>query len=196
MVLFGLIWKDDIWGNMPAINYLVPEIIVMALMSTCIIGTIEGFVKEREKGIYRRLSLTPLKRQTLIGGKIVSLYIVVLLQTAVLIGIGGNYLLFWVVLTLGALSFLAMGFALTSLAKNSKSAHPLSMIPFFILMFLGGIFFPVEEMPRFLRPVCNVLPSLHLNDALRMVAAQQQDYSHGYYSTNGRFTKSQGYVKM
>ena len=182
IVIFGLIYQDHVWNDIPAINFLVPGIIVMAMMSTCIIGVIEGFVEEREKGIYRRLSLTPLKRQTLLGGKIISLYIVVLLQTAVLIGIGvlffsasigGNYLIFWLVLTFGAISFMAIGFSLTSLAKTVQSAHPISMIPFFILMFLGGIFFPIEQMPSFLRPVCNALPSTHLGEALRMVLLEE-----------------------
>jgi ABC-type multidrug transport system permease subunit len=55
--------------------------------------------------------------------------------------IGGNLLLFWGVLTIGAFSFLGLGFALTGFIKNEKSAHPVSMIVFFTLMFLGGCFF-------------------------------------------------------
>ena len=182
MLLFGSIWKDDTWNNMPTINYLLPGIIVMALMTTCIVATATGLVEEREKGIFRRLSLTPLKRQTLIGGQIVNRYLTVLAQTAILIAIGiaffganigGNLLLFWAVLTLGAISFLALGFALAALIKNEKSAHPISMIVFFTMMFLGGCFFPIEQMPEFLHPVCESLPSLHLNDALRMIAVEE-----------------------
>ena len=179
IVLFGLIWKDEAWGGIPAIAYILPGIIVMAVMTTCIVSTATGVVEDREKGIFRRLSLTPLKRQTLIGGQIVNRYLIVLVQTAILIAIGiaffgatigGNYLLFWAVLTIGALSFLALGFALAGFIKSEKSAHPISMIVFFALMFLGGCFFPIEEMPQFLHPVCEALPSLHLNDALRMIA--------------------------
>jgi len=47
------------------------------------------------------------------------------------------------------------------------------MIVFFTLMFLGGCFFPIDQMPEFLRPVCEALPSLHLNDALRMIAVEE-----------------------
>jgi len=181
IVLFGLIWKDDSWDGTPAINYLLPGIMVMAVMTTCLLNTAMGTVEEREKGIFRRLSLTPLKRQTLIGGQIVNRYLIVLVQTVILIAIGiaffgatigGNYLLFWAVLTIGALSFLALGFALAGFTKNEKSAHPVSMIVFFTLMFLGGCFFPTEEMPEFLHPVCEALPSLHLNDALRMITVE------------------------
>jgi ABC-2 type transport system permease protein len=182
IVLFGLIWKDETWDGIPTIAYILPGVIVMAVMTTCIVSTATGVVEEREKGIFRRLSLTPLKRQTLIGGEIVNRYVIVLAQTIILIAIGiaffgatidGNLLLFWGVLTLGAISFLALGFALAALIKNEKSAHPLSMIVFFIMMFLGGCFFPIEQMPEFLRPVCEALPSLHLNDALRMIAVEE-----------------------
>ena len=181
MVLFGLIWIEETWDGMPTIGYILPGIIVMAMMTTCIVSTTTGVVEEREKGIFRRLSLTPLKRHTLIGGQIINRYLTVLAQTALLITIGivffgaaidGNLQLFWAVLTLGAISFLSLGFALAALIKNEKSAHPLSMTVFFTLMFLGGCFFPLEQMPEFLHPVCEALPSLHLNDALRMIAIE------------------------
>ena len=91
--------------------------------------------------------------------------------------IGGNYLLFWGALTLGALSFLALGFALTTFIKSEKGAVPAAMAFFFVLMFLGGCFFPIEIMPEFLQPVCKALPSLHLNDAIRMVAIEEVGFS-------------------
>lgn len=186
IVIFGLIWKDEAWDGIPTIGYLLPGIIVMAVMTTCIVSTATGVVEDREKGIFRRLSLTPLKRQTLIGGQIVNRYSIVLVQTALLIAvgiaffgatIGGNLLLFWAVLTLGAISFLALGFALAALIKNEKGAHPVSMIVFFSLMFLGGCFFPIEQMPEFVHPICEALPSLHLNDALRMIAIENAGIS-------------------
>jgi len=72
MILYGLIYGDMVWDDygMRAIDYILPGIIVMALMVTGIMATATGFVEEREKKIYRRLSLTPLKRQTIIGGQI------------------------------------------------------------------------------------------------------------------------------
>lgn len=183
VVLFGLIYQEqgETWDGMAPINYILPGIIVMAVMTTCVITTTTGFVEEREKGIYRRLSVTPLKRQTLIGGQIVNRYLVVLLQTVILIAIGiaflgatigGNYLLFWAVLTIGVLSFLSLGFAIAGFVKSAKGALPLSMALFFILLFLGGVFFPLEVMPEFLHPFSRALPSTNLNDALRMVAIE------------------------
>ena len=78
IVLFGLIYQGQSWGGESPINYILPGIIVMAVMSTTIMNTTTGVVSDRGKGIFRRLSLTPLKRQTLIGGQIASRYVVVL----------------------------------------------------------------------------------------------------------------------
>ena len=180
MAMYGFIYGDQMWADygMRAIDYLAPGMVVMALMVTGIMANASGFAEEREKGIYRRLSLTPLKRSTLIGGQILHRYLVILVQTVLLMLIGilafevkvvGNYFLFWLVLTVGAICFLTVGFALTGLIRSARSATPISMSAFFVLMFLGGIFIPVTIMPGFLKYVTNVLPSTHLSDALRLV---------------------------
>lgn len=180
IVLFGLIYGDMEWDfvDLRAIEYIMPGIVVMALMTSGIMATASGFVEERERGIYRRLSLTPLKRHTILGGQLVQRYIVILVQTALLLVVGvlafnisiqGNPLWVWLVVTLGALCFLSIGFLLTGLIKTARAANGISMVVFFMLMFLGGIFFPTEMMPDFLRTFSGVLPSTSLNDVFRAV---------------------------
>lgn len=180
IVLFGLIYQDVVWEDLGlrAIEYLLPGIIVMALMTSGIMATASGFVEERERGIYRRLSLTPLKRRTLLGGQLIQRYVVILIQTILLLVVGnlafdiqisGNLFWSWLVVTLGALCFLSIGFLLTGLIKSARAANGISMIVFFMLMFLGGIYFPNDVMPDFLRTFSNTLPSTNLNDALRAV---------------------------
>ena len=46
---------------------------------------------------------------------------------------------------------------------------PLLMTIQFPMMFLGGVFFPVEMMPDFLRPVVQAIPLTYLADSLRQV---------------------------
>jgi len=180
MVLYGFIYGDTKWAefDIRAIDYMFPGIIVMALMVNGIMVTANVFVEERGKGIYRRLSLTPLKRQTIIGAQIIHRYIVTLIQTILLLAVGvfgfkvnivGNYFSFWLILTFGSLCFLSIGFALATLIRSTRSATPICMIVFFMLLFLGGIFFPLNVMPDFLSVIAKVLPSTHLNDALRLV---------------------------
>ena len=181
IVLFGLIYQDMVWEDfgLRAIEYILPGIIVMALMTSGIMATATGFVEERERGIYRRLSLTPLKRHTILGGQLIQRYMVILAQTLLLLVVGtlafhirisGDLFWSWMVMTMGALCFLGIGFLLTGLIKSARAANGISMVVFFMLMFMGGIFFPNEMMPDFLRIFSNTLPSTNLNDALRMVA--------------------------
>lgn len=181
ILIFGAVFSGQSWSGIPAINYLLPGIIVMALMMACMNNNAVKIVNEREKGVYRRLSLTPLKRQTLLIGDIFVRYLIVLASTMLLIAIGvsvfkanvgGNYFLFWFVLTIGALTFVTLGFVLTALVKNTNSMMTLGMAVLFPFMFLGGCFWPIEQIPVFLRPVCEALPVLHLNTALRMVVMQ------------------------
>lgn len=180
MVLFGLIGFGR-GGGVPYINFLLPGIIVMAVMTTCIISTAMDIVSDRNRGVFRRLFVTPLPKWVFLSGKIVSRYFIVLLQTVLLIGIatiffkvriGGNYGLFWMILTLGMVCFLSLGFLIASFARRTESMHPISMITFFVMVFLGGTFWPAEMMPGFLTSISSVLPSTHLSAALRKVSME------------------------
>ena len=188
IMLFGAIYGNTKWTgsgiDIRAIDYLLPGIIVMGAMVTGIMRTATGFVQEREQGVYRRLALTPLKRQTLLGSQLLQHYAVIIVQTLLLIAIGGmvfkthltgNLFLFWLVLSIGALCFMSIGFALTGLIKTVRSATPIIQITYFALMFLGGIFFPNSLLPKWLGNAASILPSTQLGDALRAVVYNGAD---------------------
>jgi ABC-2 type transport system permease protein len=150
----------------------------MGAMVTGIMRTATAFVQEREQGIYRRLALTPLTRTTLIGSQLLQHYLVIIVQTLLLVAIGGlafkthltgNTALFWLTLSVGALCFMSIGFALTGLIKTLRSATPIIQITYFALMFLGGIFFPNSLLPKWLGNAAGILPSTQMGDALRAV---------------------------
>jgi ABC-2 type transport system permease protein len=181
ILIFGSVFGGQSWYGVAAINYLLPGIIAMAVMMACMNNNALKVVNERERGIYRRLSLTPLKRHTLLLGDIFVRYLVALASTLLLIAIaigvfnaqvGGNHFLFWFVLTVGSLTFVALGLVLTILVKNTNSMTSLGMAVLFPFMLLGACFWPLDQMPTFLHPLCEALPSLHLNTALRMIAVQ------------------------
>ena len=180
ILLFGAIYGNSKWEGMSirSIDYLLPGIIVMGAMVTGIMRTATAFVQEREQGIYRRLALTPLTRTTLIGSQLLQHYLVIIVQTLLLVAIGGlafkthltgNTVLFWLTLSVGALCFMSIGFALTGLIKTLRSATPIIQITYFALMFLGGIFFPNSLLPKWLENAAGILPSTQMGDALRAV---------------------------
>lgn len=180
ILLFGALYGETKWQglNIRAIDFLLPGIVVMGVMITGIMHTANGFVADREKGIFRRLALTPLKRPTLIGGLMLHNFCVIIIQTLLLVEISalvfkthltGNPVLFWLVLSVGALCFMSIGFALTGLVKSVRSSSPVTQITLNTMMFLGGIFFPNSMMPGWLGNIAKVLPSSQMGDALRAV---------------------------
>jgi ABC-2 type transport system permease protein len=56
-----------------------------------------------------------------------------------------------------------------SFVPTEESANMVTSILQFPLMFLSGIFFPLEQMPGWLRSVAAALPLTYLGDALRQV---------------------------
>lgn len=181
IVLFGFLYGDLVWfedTGVRAIDYILPGILVMAIMVTGIMQTAIGFAEERERGIYRRLSITPLKPSAILGGQILHRYVLVLVQTLIIFAVGmlafgvriaGSVFWTWVIITFGALCFLALGFFLAGLIKSAKAANAITMVVFFMFLFLGGVFFPGEMMPEFLATLSGFLPSTLLNDGLREV---------------------------
>jgi ABC-2 type transport system permease protein len=158
-----------------AAAYFVPSILAMALMQLGIFAAIP-LVAQRVKFILKRLNATPLSRATLVASNVVMRLLIALVQTVLILGIGavlfgvtivGSIVVAAGFIVLGALTFLALGYVIASYARTEESANALTSVVQFPLMFLSGIFFPIEFMPDWLRPVAAVMPLTYLGDALR-----------------------------
>jgi ABC-2 type transport system permease protein len=160
------------------VDFMVPGIVAMVIM----FGGLSGYALEiatyREKGILRRIKVSPLSLTSFLAGGIANVLIFTLAQAAVLLALGalafklrirGNYLYIAVLVIIGALSFLAMGFLVSSLTKNARSAGMASQAVAMPMMFLSGVFFPLEMMPTALKVIARCLPLYYLGDALRGV---------------------------
>ncbi len=65
--------------------------------------------------------------------------------------------------------FVSIGYMLVSFARTEESANGILQIVQFPMMFLSGIFFPLELLPSVLQPVVKVIPLTYLGDLLRGV---------------------------
>jgi len=158
------------------IDFFVPGILGMSLMNSGIIGLSTAFVSYREKGILRRIKVTPFPLWKFILARIVSSLLVALATSGILIGIGklvygltirGNPFLIVGVLAIGGLAFLAIGYAIAAFSRNAEVAASYSNLITFPMLFLSGVFFSVSTMPDWIRPVVRLLPLGYLVDALR-----------------------------
>jgi len=81
----------------------------------------------------------------------------------------GNPLTLFIVLTVGMLAFISIGYAIASMAKTTESASGMANVLFFPMIFLSGVYFSVENIPVYLKPIVAFLPLTHLVHALRSV---------------------------
>ena len=162
-------------NRLSAVSFFVPSILAMALMQLGVFAAIP-LVQQREKLILKRLNATPLPRWTLVGSNVVVRLLIAAAQTAIIIGIGiavlgievvGNWALIAGFVVLGALTFTSLGYLIASFARTEEAANGMTQIVQFPLMFLSGIFFPLEIMPEWLRGFATFMPLTYLGDALR-----------------------------
>ena len=163
--------------NLSFISYLVPSILGMALMQLGLFSAIP-LVADREKLILKRLSATPLRRWQLVGSNVLMRLLIAVVQTVIIIAVGsrlygvqisGNIVLLAALVVLGSMAFIALGYVIASFARTEEAANGMTSVVQFPLMFLSGTFFPIDEMPDFLKAIARALPLTYLSDALRQV---------------------------
>ena len=163
--------------NLNAISYFVPSMLGLSIMQVGIFAAIP-LVADREKLILKRLAATPLRRWQLVGSNVLMRVLIAFTQAIVIVTVGtvafgvevtGSLLLVAGFVTLGAMSFLALGYLIASFAKTEDSANGMTSMIQFPMMFLSGAFFQIDQMPQFLQVVARIIPLTYLADALRQV---------------------------
>ncbi|HNT29528.1 MAG TPA: ABC transporter permease, partial [bacterium] len=134
----------------------------------------------------RRLAVTPIKRHHVVISQVLFRLIFGVIQSTILLLFGwllyrvpvhGNLIILLSVICVSVVMFLSMGYIIASLAKNEESVEPIVQVFAMPMMFLSGVFFPIELMPEFIRPFVRALPLTYLNDALRAVINQAEGFA-------------------
>jgi ABC-2 type transport system permease protein len=164
--------------NLKYIDFLVPGIVAMMIMSNNLNGVAGQISSWRERGVLRRMQSTTLRASTFIAAQITARLLLNGVQALIVLLIGslifhtqvnGSWWLLILFVLLGTLAFMAIGFIIAGLAKTPESAGPIAGVISFPLMFLGGVFFPINSMPAAFQAVVKLLPISHLSTALRQV---------------------------
>jgi ABC-2 type transport system permease protein len=167
------------------ISYIVPSILGMALMQLGIFSAIP-LVADREKLILKRLNATPLRRWQLVGSNVLMRLLIAIAQTLIIVAIGvllyglevvGNLVVIGALVVLGSVAFIALGYVIASFATTEDSANGMTSVVQFPMMFLSGTFFPLDQMPEFLRNVARIIPLTYLSDALRQTMVDGTAFS-------------------
>ncbi len=168
-------------GHKRAANYtafLLPGILGMNLLSMGLyaVGMVNVF--NREKGIFRRLAVTPLPKWVFILAQVLQRLAVFAVQTAILLVVAkvffkvenqGSWFAFSLVMVMGAACFMALGFALASFTKTHESFAALSNAFFFPMMLFSGVYFSLDAAPRWMQQASLALPLSPFLKVLRAI---------------------------
>jgi ABC-2 type transport system permease protein len=164
--------------NAKFMDFFVPGIMAFVVFLMTTLLTLISFVGERTSGNLERLQATPLRESEIVVGYAIAFSIIGMLQSIILLVIGitvfnimivGHLALAFLVIALLAIVSLSLGIMLSSLAKREAQAiqfFPIIVLPTFLL---AGIFWPVEAIPSWLRPLSYAIPPSYAVDATRSV---------------------------
>ena len=171
--------SDPVYGKGATfLDMFVPGIMGFVVFLLTTILTLISFVGERTRGTLQRLLANSVTEGEVIFGYTVSFSIIGMIQVGILMTIAilafgiiveGNILLAFLIASLLAVVSVSLGILLSSLAKREAQAiqfYPLIVLPGFLL---SGVFWPIEAMPYWLRPVSYMVPVTYAVNGLRSV---------------------------
>ncbi|MGA1793360.1 MAG: ABC transporter permease, partial [Thermoplasmatota archaeon] len=171
-----LLSEDDVFtNNYEYIDFFIPGVIGLTVMTGAVFGTIFGDLELRKKGVFRKLSTTPISRgEWILSNMIFQLFLAALASAEILlIGwlIFGSILhlnpIFFVILIFEAFAFSGLAMLVVRFVKEPQAASALGNVITFPMMFLSGSFFPVDGFPDFLQVFAKILPLYYVNEGLR-----------------------------
>ncbi len=146
---------------------LVASVLTLSLISTAMVSTGIATGFERSYHVLKRLGVTPLGRGRLIWAKAGSVSVVELAQVTVLVaiavGLGWSIveLSWWrlaLALLLGTAAFAGIGLCLAGRLRAEANLAAQNGL-YLVLLALGGVIIPVDDLPDGLGAVARYLPS-------------------------------------
>ncbi|HWB67531.1 MAG TPA: ABC transporter permease [Mycobacteriales bacterium] len=158
----------------PRVDFLVPGVLALAVMSTAFTGQAIATGFERRYGVLRRLGTTPLSRPALLAGKTAAVVAVEVLQAGLLcvVGLGlgwspdGNAAAVIGLLLLGTVGFSALGLLMAGTLRAEATLAAANLV-YLVLLVLGGVAFPLTDFGTTTRHVLELLPISALSGGLR-----------------------------
>ncbi|RKS10552.1 ABC-2 type transport system permease protein [Nocardiopsis sp. Huas11] len=179
LLLFGVIFDGAFDADMPAVDFYLPGLIAMGLMSVSFQTLGVGIAVERDRGGLRRLRGTPMPPTAYFLGKTVLVLFLALAQLVLLMGVAALVhgaamprdaaawaTMAWVFL-LGTVACAMLGTAASSLARNARTASGIVVVPFLVLQFISGIFVPIMVLPGWVVDVASLFPLKWMAQGMR-----------------------------
>jgi ABC-2 type transport system permease protein len=173
-------------GESSYFQFMAPGIMAMVVMMALMTGLPHAISYEKDIGTLDGMLVAPVRRLSIILGKTLAQTtrgmvqgIIILILAILLFGvvIHGSILLVFFILFLCVFSFVGLGILITSFTDKEETASMVMMTLMFPMMFLSGVFFPIQQMPEFMQYIAYALPLTYATTALRKVMVLGADVS-------------------
>lgn len=163
-------------GNPEAISYLLGAILALTVMGS-FWGLSMQLVMFREQGILRRFRLAPISAGAMLGSSIISNYFLVLPTVVVEFLIcrfafgmktWGNLLAVFILISLGAATFSALGLIVASITNDMQETTVINNIIWSLFLFLSGVTIPLAFMPVWVQKITLFSPATYLATGLEL----------------------------
>src|SRR5271154_2483844 len=158
------------------IDFVVPGLLGMNLMSSAIWGLGFSIVEARQKKLLKRLVASPMPRWQYLASFLLSRLLLLVIEVGVFLGFArlvfgvpfrGPIWQLVLVCVLASLSFSALGLLIASRAKTMEAASGLMNLIMLPMWILSGVFFSASRFPNVIQPFVRALPLTAAIDALR-----------------------------
>jgi ABC-2 type transport system permease protein len=158
------------------VDFLVPGVLALSVMAAAMVslGIATGF--ERRYGVLKRLGVTPLSRggllvaktATVIAIEIVQVILVVLVGVAIGWDVSSGIFAAVGLLLLGTIAFAGIGMLMAGTLRAEANLAAANAL-FLVLLFLGGMAYPLSKLPTGLEEFAKLLPAAALSETVRAV---------------------------
>lgn len=147
----------------------VPGVMALVLMLVCVMMTAITIVREKETGTMEVLLVSPFQPSMVLLAKAVPYLVLswVNVTTIVILGIfvlhlpvNGSLLLLFAESTLFIVTCLSIGIFISIRTKSQQAAMLVSLMGMLLpTVLFSGFMFPLENMPKFLQWISNIIPA-------------------------------------
>jgi ABC-2 type transport system permease protein len=159
------------------VDFLVPGVLALAVLSTGMVQTAIGIAFERQYGVLERLGVTPLGRGRLLAVKLAAILAVEAVQVVLILAVGtalgfdttwqvGNVV---AAIALGTAAFGGLGMLMGGTMKGEVTLAAANGL-YLVLLLLGGMVFRLSELPGALEALARALPAAPLAHLLQDAA--------------------------
>lgn len=160
------------------IDFLIPGLIALGVMNSCIWGIGWNLIEFRIKKLMRRMVATPMKRAYFLLAQILSRAVLSSAEAALLflfaylvfgVTIQGSLLAFFTVFFAGIMAFAGVAVIASSRVKNTQAGNGIINAIVLPMTILSGIFFSYRGFPDWAVVIIEKLPLTMLSDAIRAI---------------------------